>query len=221
MANTWRQPGVSIELTAPAGGVVANEGYMVGELFVIAANGDVAAGKPFVGQAAGVFEIDKVSAQAWAEGDVIYWDDSGKLASNVSGDRAIGRAIAAAANPTSTGLVKLDDASNAALGSAGIADNAVTSAKIAADAVTSAKIANGTIVFADTNMFVSAEQTGTGSAQNIAHGLGATPSAVLVVPTDTAPATTGDYTATEGSHDATNVVVTVTASKKFKVWAFA
>lgn len=68
-------------------------------------------------------------------------------------------------------------------------------------------------------VFVSAEQTGTGSAQNVAHGLAATPTKVLIVPTDTAPATTGAYTATEGTHTSTNVVVTVTSGKKFKVWA--
>lgn len=70
-------------------------------------------------------------------------------------------------------------------------------------------------------MFVSTEQTGNGSAQSIAHGLGVTPAKVLVIPTDTAPATTGAYTATEGSHTSTNVVVTVTSGKKYKVVAFA
>jgi hypothetical protein len=68
--------------------------------------------------------------------------------------------------------------------------------------------------------FISAEQTGNGAEQSIAHGLGVTPRAVLVIPTDTAPATTGDYTATEGTHDGTNVKVTVTNSKKYKVVAF-
>ncbi len=68
--------------------------------------------------------------------------------------------------------------------------------------------------------FVSAEQTGTGSAQNIAHGLGRAPSAVVIIATDTAPATTGQYTATEGTHDATNVVVTVTSGKKYKILAW-
>lgn len=69
--------------------------------------------------------------------------------------------------------------------------------------------------------FVSTEQTGTGSPQNVAHGLGVTPTLVLIAPTDTAPATAGDYTVTEGSHDATNVVATVTSGKKFKVLAIA
>jgi hypothetical protein len=77
-------------------------------------------------------------------------------------------------------------------------------------------------VFADTlyQLFVSTEQTGTGAPQNIAHGFGVQPSLVLIVPTDTAPATVGQYTATEGAHDTTNVVVTVTSGKKYKVLAF-
>lgn len=70
-------------------------------------------------------------------------------------------------------------------------------------------------------VFVSTEQTGTGSAQSVAHGLGVVPSAVVIVPTDTAPSTVGVYTVTEGTHTSTNVVVTVTSGKKFKVIAFA
>jgi predicted RecA/RadA family phage recombinase len=70
-------------------------------------------------------------------------------------------------------------------------------------------------------VFVSAEQTGTGSAQNVAHGLGETPAFVLIAPTDLTPSTVGQYSAVEGTHTATNVVVTVTASKKFKVLAIA
>lgn len=68
--------------------------------------------------------------------------------------------------------------------------------------------------------FISAEQTGTGAAQNIAHGLGQVPSKVLVVPTDLSPATIGQYTVTEGAHTATNVVVTVTSGKKYRVMAW-
>lgn len=70
-------------------------------------------------------------------------------------------------------------------------------------------------------IFVSTEQTGNGSAQNVAHGLGVVPRYVLIVPTDTAPATTGAYTAAEGTHTSTNVVVTVTNGKKYKVLAIA
>lgn len=70
-------------------------------------------------------------------------------------------------------------------------------------------------------IFISAEQTGTGSAQNVAHGLGVIPAAVFIAPTDLTPATVGSYSVTEGTHTTTNVVVTVTTSKKFKVLAIA
>jgi predicted RecA/RadA family phage recombinase len=69
--------------------------------------------------------------------------------------------------------------------------------------------------------FLSTEQTGTGASQNVAHGLGVVPEIIVVYPTDTAPATTGAYTMVEGTHTTTNVVVTVTSGKKFKVFAFA
>lgn len=80
---------------------------------------------------------------------------------------------------------------------------------------------SGAVSFSNSKTFVSTEQTGNGSAQNIAHGLGAIPAAVLVVPTDLTAATVGQYSAVEGSHDATNVVVTVTTGKKYKVLAWA
>ncbi len=79
----------------------------------------------------------------------------------------------------------------------------------------------GPLGAANLALFVSTEQTGTGAAQNIAHGLGVVPSKVFVAPTDTSPVTVGAYTVTEGAHTSTNVVVTVTSGKKFKVLALA
>lgn len=70
-------------------------------------------------------------------------------------------------------------------------------------------------------VFVSAETTATGSAQNVAHGLGVIPRFVMVAPTDTSPSTAGVFTVSEGTHTTTNIVLTITANKKFKVLAFA
>ena len=64
--------------------------------------------------------------------------------------------------------------------------------------------------------FVSTEQTGTGSSQNIAHGLGRTPTKVLLCVTDN---NSGNFVLTEGTHDGTNVKATVTSGVKFKVYA--
>ena len=69
-------------------------------------------------------------------------------------------------------------------------------------------------------VFESAEITGTGSSQDIAHGLGATPSSVIVVLTEFGTAQNPNVT--EGVHDATNVKVTVASNTvKFKVIAWA
>lgn len=95
-----------------------------------------------------------------------------------------------------------------------------TSAALAADAIARVKL-NGIGRGNGLRVAVSTELTGTGSAQNFAHGLGVVPSAVVVVPTDTTPATTGAFTVTEGTHTSTNAVITVTTSKKFKVLVFA
>lgn len=71
--------------------------------------------------------------------------------------------------------------------------------------------------------FASTVQTATGSAQNVAHGLGVVPSAVLISPYDNTAAGSDPFAfaIAEGSHTSTNVVVTATAGLKFKVLAFA
>ena len=84
--------------------------------------------------------------------------------------------------------------------------------------VTSADIKDATIVSADISVFVSSVQTANASAQNVAHGLSATPTKVLIIPTkDTGG---GTLTITEGTHTSTNVVGTVAPSGiEYKVWA--
>lgn len=67
------------------------------------------------------------------------------------------------------------------------------------------------------DVFTSAEQTGTGASQNVAHGLGQTPRQVWATVTDSG--TTGIYTLVPGAHDATNAKFTVTSGVKFIVFA--
>lgn len=71
-------------------------------------------------------------------------------------------------------------------------------------------------------IFISSEQTGTGSSQNVAHGLGVVPNKVFVSVTELpdAAAETG-FDVALGSHTSTNVVLTVTNTVKFMVLAFA
>ena len=68
--------------------------------------------------------------------------------------------------------------------------------------------------------FCSSEQTGNGSEQSIAHGLGSTPAKVFVACTDNSSSSSKVCTVSEGTHDGTSVKVTVTNAAKYKVLAW-
>jgi hypothetical protein len=67
--------------------------------------------------------------------------------------------------------------------------------------------------------YSSAGHTGTGSSQNIAHGLGVVPSLVLASVYNSDSIDT--WTVVEGVHDATNLKFTVTSGVGYKVIALA
>ena len=62
--------------------------------------------------------------------------------------------------------------------------------------------------------FVSEEQTGNGSEQSVAHGLGRTPSKVFVIWQGS-----GTFTVAYGTHTSTHVKVTVANTAKYLVIA--
>jgi hypothetical protein len=68
-------------------------------------------GVPVAVKTQGVFELAKVSAQAWTVGAPIYWDASAAKATTVASTNTfIGHATEAAANPSAVGRVKLGPA---------------------------------------------------------------------------------------------------------------
>lgn len=67
--------------------------------------------------------------------------------------------------------------------------------------------------------FTSTEQTGTGSAQNVAHGLGAAPRIVWWSLSDLPAALAAGAAVVPGTHTSTNAVFTVTSGIKFYVFA--
>lgn len=69
----------------------------------------------------------------------------------------------------------------------------------------------------DLEDFWSTEQTGTGSPQNVAHGLGRVPRRVMAIISED-PAGSG-FDVAYGSHTPTNAVVTVTSGVKFNIYA--
>lgn len=108
MAGNYVQEGDVLTLTAPVGGVVSGSSYLIGTLFVVAL-GTAAEGAQFEGAVEGVFVLPKTSGQAWTEGQKVFWDDSNHRADSASTvGQLIGVASAAAANPSSTGSVRLN-----------------------------------------------------------------------------------------------------------------
>lgn len=100
------QPGNIIEIVAPVGGTTSGEPVQVGQMLGIAAKTVLATVSVNI-QRVGVFDVTKVSAQAWAEGEEIYWDAAAVKMTTVKGGLFAGVAVAAAANPSSTGRLLL------------------------------------------------------------------------------------------------------------------
>jgi predicted RecA/RadA family phage recombinase len=98
-----------------------------GQIIQYLAGADIAAGEPVViGNRVGIaiaaiangdsgsvemegcYSVNKVSAQAWAAGDEIFWDSSAELFTTVAASNTFaGHAMDIAANPTSTGNLRL------------------------------------------------------------------------------------------------------------------
>jgi predicted RecA/RadA family phage recombinase len=109
--NNYQQPGCVLTLVAPYA-VAAGAGALVGSIFGVAKS---ALAISVSGQFAveGVFVLAKTSAQAWTVGQLIYWDDTTKLCTTTVGsNKLIGVALAVAANPSSTGTVRLNGSFN-------------------------------------------------------------------------------------------------------------
>jgi predicted RecA/RadA family phage recombinase len=205
--------------------MATNRKFVSGRYLTLAVPSGTVSGGPVVkGQIAGVALVDRDSAGnasvdtggvymlsvkgvndagnvAIAAGDPIYFlvGDTPKLSAKNSGT-LFGHALEVV-NSGATTAIQVRLTQPRASGTAGLQNASVTAAKLA--------------------LFQSTEQTGTGSAQNIAHGLGVIPGLILYYPTDLAPATAGVFTVVEGTHTTTNVVLTVTTGKKFKVVAIA
>src|SRR5262245_38837817 len=107
MAKKYQAPGDFIELTTPAAGVTKDVGIKIGDVLVIAQSTQVS-GEKFIGQRTGVVEVDKLTAQAWTEGQQVNFDTSAKNFTTVCASNwRAGIAARAAANPSNTGFVIL------------------------------------------------------------------------------------------------------------------
>lgn len=103
--KNYIQPGDTITVVAPAT-ITSGDGVLVGLLFGIAVT-DAGSGDDVDIKTTGVFELPKVSAQAWTQGAQIYWDDGNSNCTTTDTNVPIGVATAAAANPSAVGYVRL------------------------------------------------------------------------------------------------------------------
>lgn len=101
------QEGKTLTLT-PNANVAAGAGYLFGTALFGVATSNVISGAAgeFITQ--GVVEIAKTSALAISVGDVLYWNAASSVVNKTTtGQRAVGVAVAAAANPSDTVLMKI------------------------------------------------------------------------------------------------------------------
>src|SRR5688572_29570856 len=110
--KNYVQPGDTVEVTIPAGGVASGAGVLVGTLFGVAA-ATYAAGVAGQVKTTGVFDLAKNTGggSAWTVGAKIYWDNTAKLATiTATANTFIGHALAAAADGAAVGRVRLHGA---------------------------------------------------------------------------------------------------------------
>jgi predicted RecA/RadA family phage recombinase len=109
------QPGEVLTIPAPAA-VLSGGPVSAGVLFGVAQHA-AASGVAVDIATRGVFELAKTSAQAWTVGAAIYYIPTTGLCTTATtaGNLLIGVAAAAAANPSATGLVRLNGSAPAAV----------------------------------------------------------------------------------------------------------
>jgi predicted RecA/RadA family phage recombinase len=105
MAANYIAPGDVVALVATET-TLSGDGVLNGLLFGIAMH-DADNAAVVQCKTTGVWELPKVSAQAWTLGAQIYWDDGNDRCTTVDNNVPIGTAYAVADNPSAVGQVRL------------------------------------------------------------------------------------------------------------------
>lgn len=113
--KNYLQKGASISIPAPK--AIASGDLVVAGVLAGVAGHQAALGEGVEIHLEGVYRLGKVSAQAWTVGQAIYVTPASGLCTNApaAGAVLLGAAIEAAANPSSTGVVRLNGAVPAAV----------------------------------------------------------------------------------------------------------
>lgn len=108
--KNYVQPGDVLTFTVPSGGCVSGTAYLIGSIVAVAtvtAN----AGDRAEFKVNGVFDFPKAASQAWAEGAVVYWDNTAKnFTTTASANTKAGIAVLATGSGAgeTTGRVRLN-----------------------------------------------------------------------------------------------------------------
>ena len=102
------QPGKTLTLPAPNGGVTSGSFVKIGSVFGVAAQ-TAAEGESFDLETGEVYDLPKVATEAWTVGQAIYDNGSGIMTSVADTNTKVGVAVEVAANPSGTGIVRLND----------------------------------------------------------------------------------------------------------------
>lgn len=107
--RNYVQPGDTLDLTAPVGGVVSGQAALFGAIFGIAST-DATAGAKVAVKVEGVFIVPKATGAGLTEGAKTYWDATAKKVTATATDNTlIGHAVEAAASDATTALVRLSN----------------------------------------------------------------------------------------------------------------
>jgi predicted RecA/RadA family phage recombinase len=108
MATNFIQPGDSLDIPAPSGGVVSGSAYLIGAI-VLVAQTTAAQGVTATFRTHGVWRLPKATGAAWTVGAILYWDNTAKnFTTTASGNTKAGYAAKAAASGDTFGEVALN-----------------------------------------------------------------------------------------------------------------
>lgn len=105
--KNWVQSGEQLSIAAAPYAVTSGQGLQMGSIFGVAVV-SAAISTPVEVATEGVFALTKQAAQAWTQGQPLYWDNAGRqVTTTVGSNKLIGYAALAAAAPDTVGQVWL------------------------------------------------------------------------------------------------------------------
>jgi len=105
--RNYVQPGDTLDLTAPSGGLASGQPHLFGGIFGIAAT-DAAQGKKVAVKVEGVFNLPKAAGAGIDEGAKVYWITADKKVTATAGSNTfIGHAVESADAGATTATVRL------------------------------------------------------------------------------------------------------------------